>query len=210
MPGTEARLADDGELLLRGPHLMTGYRGDPGLTHAAIDSEGWLHTGDLAEQDDAGRFRIVDRRDEMIVSSTGVNISPAHVESTLKGASTLIGQVACIGDGQPYLVALIVLDHDAATAFATRHELEDHSVAAVAADPRVGEEIDRAVREANRSLAEPHRVRRHALLAEQWLPDGEELTPAMKLRRDAIERAHAEEIERLYSEGSEDPEDAAG
>ena len=85
MPGTEARLADDGELLLRGPHLMKGYRGDPERTRKVVDDEGWLHTGDVAEVDAEGRYRVVDRRDEMIVSSTGVNMSPVHIESTLKG-----------------------------------------------------------------------------------------------------------------------------
>jgi long-chain acyl-CoA synthetase len=151
--------------------------------------------------DEQGRYRVVDRRDEMIVSSTGVNMSPVHIESTLKGASTLIGQAACVGHRRPHNVALIVLDPDAAAAFATRHVLDDDSVAAVAADPRVRAEVDRAVEEANADLAGPEQIRRYELLSEQWLPDGVELTPAMKLRRRAIEETHADTIDRLYSDG---------
>jgi long-chain acyl-CoA synthetase len=199
MPGTEARIDHDGELLMKGPHLMRGYRGDPRSTRSSIGADGWLRTGDVAEVDEQGRFRIVDRRDEMIVSSTGVSMSPAHIESTLKGASPLIGQVACVGHRRPHNVALIVLDPDAATAFATRHGLDDDSVVAVAQDPGVRQEVAQAVEEANSRLDEPERIRRHELLSEQWLPDGVELTPAMKLRRRAIEATHAEVIERLYS-----------
>jgi long-chain acyl-CoA synthetase len=199
MPGTEARIGDDGALLLRGPHLMKCYRGDPGRSREVLDADGWLHTGDVAEIDDQGRYRVIDRRDEMIVSSTGVNMSPVHIESTLKGSSTLIGQVACVGDGRPHNVALIVLDPDAATAYATRHGIDDDSVASVARDPRVRAEVARAVEDANSQLAEPERIRRYELLSEQWLPDSVELTPAMKLRRRAIEARHAQVIESLYS-----------
>jgi len=110
LPGFEIRTAPDGELLLRGPGVMRGYRGDPELTAATIDDEGWLHTGDVGTIDDDGYVTIVDRKKEILITSAGKNIAPARVEALVKGASPLIGQVVAVGDGRNYLVALITLD----------------------------------------------------------------------------------------------------
>src|SRR5215208_2078607 len=110
--GVEMRLADDGELLVRGDVVMTGYRDKPELTADAIDSDGWLHTGDIGAFDDEGYLKIVDRKKELIINAAGKNMSPANIESTLKGAGPIIGQVAVVGDRRPYNTALIVLDGD--------------------------------------------------------------------------------------------------
>jgi long-chain acyl-CoA synthetase len=199
LPGTEVRVADDGELLIRGPLVMRGYRGRPEATAEAIDAEGWLHSGDIGTIDDEGYVRIVDRKKELIINAAGKNMSPANIEGALKSASPLIGQAVCIGDGRPYNVALLVLDPDAAAAHARANDLDDHSVAAVAGDPAVGEAIAAAVERANGTLARVEQIKRFTLLHEEWLPAGDELTPTMKLKRKPIAAKYAAEIEALYA-----------
>jgi long-subunit acyl-CoA synthetase (AMP-forming) len=199
LPGVELRLAEDGELLVRGDLVMRGYRGEPGKTAEAIDPEGWLHTGDVAELDADGYVTIVDRKKELIINSAGKNMSPANIEARLKTASPLIGQAVCIGDRRPFNVALLVLDPDGAAAWARVHGAADPTPQALAADPRVRAEVERAVAEANTALSRVEQIKRFALLAEDWLPGGDELTPTMKLRRRPIGVKYAEEIEALYA-----------
>ena len=120
-PGAEIRLADDGEVLIRGPFIMTGYRNQPEKTREAIDEEGWLHTGDIGEFDDDGYLKLVDRKKELIINAGGKNMSPANIEAKLKASSPVIGQAIAIGDGKPYNVALLTLDPDVAPAFEQQH-----------------------------------------------------------------------------------------
>src|SRR5205823_10130366 len=110
LPGVEARIAADGELLLKGPMVMAGYRGRPELTAAAFDDDGWLRTGDIFTTDEAGYYRIVDRKKEIIVTSTGKNVSPVLVENTVAAASPLVGTAVCLGDARPYCTALVTLE----------------------------------------------------------------------------------------------------
>ena len=135
-PGMELKLADDGEVLLRGPEIMKGYRNMPEQTAEAIDAEGWLHTGDIGELDDEGYLKIVDRKKELIITAGGKNISPANLEAKLK-AHPLVGTAAVIGDQRPYLTALIVLDPDVAPAWAAQQGIEDASLDALAQDERL-------------------------------------------------------------------------
>jgi long-chain acyl-CoA synthetase len=195
----EAKTSEDGELLVRGPTVMRGYRNEPEKTAEAIDSDGWLHTGDIVAINDRGYLRIVDRKKEIIISAGGKNMSPANIESEIVSAHPLIGQVVVIGDGRPYNVALIVLDSDAAAAFAAKAELADRSVAAVAADPAAREQIAAAVEAANQRLARVEQIKRFDLLADAWLPGGDELTPTMKLRRKPIDAKYADAITALYA-----------
>ncbi len=152
LPGLELSLADDGELLVRGPIVMRGYRDDPQRTAEAIDSQGWLHTGDIAEIDADGYVRIVDRKKELIINSAGKNMSPANIENKLKAGVTLIGSAIAIGDRRPYNTALIVLDPVAAASFAAAHGLADGAPAALVAEPAIQAEIRAGVERAN---AEP-------------------------------------------------------
>ena len=127
-PGCEVTLADDGEVLIRGDIVMRGYRNKPEQTADTIDSDGWLHTGDIGVFDEAGYLKIVDRKKEIIINAAGKNMSPANIEATVKSAHPLIGQACCIGDARPYNTALIVLDADFAPLWAKQQGIEDPSL----------------------------------------------------------------------------------
>jgi long-subunit acyl-CoA synthetase (AMP-forming) len=199
LQGVELKLAEDGELLVRGDIVMTGYRGDLEKTREALDADGWLHSGDIAEIDDEGYVKIVDRKKELIINAAGKNMSPANIEARLKSAHPLIGTAVAIGDRRAYNVALIVLDPDVTAAFAKEHGMEDGSPAAMAADERVRKAIAGAVEEANSHLSRVEQIKKFAILGDEWQPGGEELTPTMKLKRKPIAEKYASEIERLYS-----------
>jgi long-subunit acyl-CoA synthetase (AMP-forming) len=198
-PGVEVRLGEDGELLLRSPVVMVGYRGQPERTAEAIDADGWLHTGDIAVMDDDGYVTIVDRKKELIINAAGKNMSPANIESTLKGASPLIGQTCVIGDARPFNTALIVLDADFAPAWAAQRGIEDTDLAALAVEPTVREAVQADVDRANDKLARVEQIKRFTILPGDWAPGGEELTPTMKLKRKPIAAKYAEAIEAMYA-----------
>ncbi|HET9198401.1 MAG TPA: AMP-binding protein [Solirubrobacterales bacterium] len=198
-PGVELKLAEDGEVLMRGGTVMAGYRNAPEKTAEAIDAEGWLHTGDVGEFDADGYLRIVDRKKELIINAAGKNMSPANIESQVKSASPLIGQLCVVGDNRPYNVALIVLDPDLAPAFAQQHGIEGGSLAELAAAPAIRVEIEAAVERGNARLSRIEQVKRFELLPVEWVPGGDELTPTMKLKRRPIERKYEAEIEGLYA-----------
>src|SRR3954469_10127191 len=160
--GVELRIADDGELLMRGPTVMAGYRNRPEQNAEAIDDEGWLHPGDVARIDDDGHVWIVDRKKELIINAAGKNMSPANIEMRLKAAGPLIGQACVFGDRRPYNVAILVLDPDTA---ASLDPLDPGVVA------RVQGEVD----EANDHLSRVEQIKRFALLSAEWLPGGDEL-----------------------------------
>jgi long-chain acyl-CoA synthetase len=199
LPGVELRLADDGELLIRGPIVMRGYRGDPVKTVEALDSDGWIHTGDIATIDEEGYVRIVDRKKELIINSGGKNMSPLAIEAELKLGSPLIGQAAAIGDARPYNVALLVLDPDAARAYAARAGIPDGDLSALVTLPAVTEEVAAGVERANARLSRVEQIKRYELLADEWLPGADELTPTMKLKRKPIAAKYSDVIERLYA-----------
>jgi long-chain acyl-CoA synthetase len=195
LPGVEVRLSDAGEVLMRGPVVMRGYRNLPAATADAIDDDGWLHSGDVGTFDEDGRLRIVDRIKELIINAAGKNMSPANIEAAVKPSSPLIGCVCCIGDGRPFNVALLTLDPDAGAVFAAAHGLD---AADLAHDPTVRAELDAALARANERLARVEQIKRYTLLAGDWLPGGDELTPTMKLKRKPIAAKYAAEIEAMY------------
>jgi long-chain acyl-CoA synthetase len=197
-PGVEVRLADDGEVLVRGPIVMAGYYKDPELTMATIDANGWLHTGDIGEFDADGFLKIIDRKKELIITSGGKNVSPALVEYELQ-RHPLIGQACAIGDRRNYVTALLVLDPETTPAWARARGIEFDSLADLAAQPEVLAEVERGVEEANSHLSRPERVRRFALLPAEWTTQSGELTPSMKRRRRVIIDRYAKEIEELYA-----------
>ena len=197
-PGCEVKLLDDGEVVCRGGNVFEGYLDDPEKTRDALDEDGWLHSGDIGEFDDEGYLRIVDRKKELIITAGGKNISPANLEAALK-SFPLIGQAAVIGDKRPFISALLVLDPEVAPAWAKQHGIESSSLADLASNAQVQAEVEANVREANAKFSQVEQVKKWTLLGEEWLPDSEELTPTMKLKRRGVNEKYGAEIEALYA-----------
>jgi long-chain acyl-CoA synthetase len=197
-PGVELTLGEDGELLMRSAVVTPGYRGLPERTAEALDADGWLHTGDVAEIDADGYVRIVDRKKELIINAAGKNMSPAYIEATLKGSSPLLGQACVIGDGRRYNTALLVLDADVAPAWAQRQGLESRSLEDLAGEPAVQAAVQAGVDAANAKLSRVEQVKRFTIVPGDWAPGGEELTPTMKLKRRPIERRYENAIASMY------------
>jgi long-chain acyl-CoA synthetase len=198
LPGVEVRLDDDGEILIRGGNVTAGYYKEPEKTAETFDADGWLHTGDVGSVDDDGFIRVVDRKKELIVTAGGKNISPANLETLLQ-RHPLVGQACVIGDRRPFVAALVVLDPEAAPAWARRHGLPATRIEDLAADERVLAEVQRAVDDANQHVSQVERVKRFLVLPAEWTVDGEELTPTLKLKRRVIAEKYAAEIESLYA-----------
>ncbi|MCW3022723.1 MAG: long-chain fatty acid--CoA ligase, partial [Conexibacter sp.] len=198
-PGCELTLAQDGELLIRGGLVMLGYRGLPDKTAEAIDADGWLHTGDIAQIDAEGYVKIVDRKKEIIINAAGKNMSPANIEATVKSASPLIGNAVCIGDAKPYNTALIVLDADFAPAWAAQNGVEGATLESLAHDERVRAAIQAGIDGANAKLARVEQIKKFVIVEGDWLPGGDELTPTMKLKRKPIAEKYDRDIAGMYA-----------
>lgn len=198
IPGCEVKLADDGEIICRGGNVFQGYLHDPEKTAETIDADGWLHSGDIGEVDDDGYFKIVDRKKELIITAGGKNISPANLEAALK-LIPLIGQACAIGDGRPFVSALVVLDPEVAPVWAKQHGIEFETLQDLADHPEVEAEIMRGLEQVMAEFNNAERVKKIKILADEWLPDSDLLTPTSKLKRRGVHARYAAEIESLYS-----------
>ena len=200
IPGTEVKVEEDGELCLKGNHVTQGYFKAEEETKETFDSEGWLHTGDLAEIDESGYVKIIGRKKEILITSAGKNIAPVEVEDLIK-PHQLIGQVCVVGDGKKYLSALIVLDGDGgAESWASDNGL-DYSIESMASDPKVIDAIQKQVDKANSQVAQVQQVKKFVVLEKEWTDSSGELTPTLKLKRNVIAEMYSEEIESMYEEG---------
>jgi long-subunit acyl-CoA synthetase (AMP-forming) len=199
VPGMELKIAEDGEVLARGPQLMRGYRNDPAKTAETIDPDGWLHTGDIGTLDADGYLRIVDRKKELIINAAGKNMSPSNIEGTVKATCPLAGSVVAIGDNRRYVVALLTLDPEAAAGYAAQHGLPDGSPKALHDNASVLAEVAAGIDAANQRLSRVEQIKKFAVLPATWEPGGDELTPTMKLKRKPIAEKYATEIESLYT-----------
>ena len=195
--GTEITIADDGEILTRGPLNTPGYLNRPDLTAELIDAGGWLHTGDIGRLDDDGFLSVVDRKKELIITAGGENVPPAAVENLLV-AHPLIGQALAYGDRRPYVVALLTLDAEVAPAWARARGIEAGSLAELAQNPVLLAEIEEAVAAANQHLARVQQVKRWRLLPVEWTAESEELTPTLKLKRRVVHAKYSDDIDTLY------------
>ena len=200
IPGTEVKVEEDGELCLKGNHVTQGYFKAEEETKATFDSEGWLHTGDLAEIDNSGYVKIIGRKKEILITSAGKNIAPVEVEDLIK-PHQLIGQVCVVGDGKKYLSALVVLDGDGgAEAWASDNGME-YSIESMASDPKVVDAIQKQVDEANSQVAQVQQIKKFVVLEKEWTDSSGELTPTLKLKRNVIAEMYSDEIESMYEEG---------
>jgi long-chain acyl-CoA synthetase len=194
--GIEVALADDGEILTRGPHVFQGYFKDPELTAQTVDADGWLHTGDVGAWED-GYLRILDRKKDIIITAGGKNITPAYIENKLK-FSPYVQDAVVVGDRRKYLVALILIDEDNVTKlaqdrripFATFAELTQHA------------EIHRLIREevdkVNRTVSQVEGIKKFALLPRRFYEEEGDVTPTKKVKRRHIEERYADLIASLY------------
>jgi long-chain acyl-CoA synthetase len=206
LPGIEVRVADDGEILIRGDNIFAGYYKDEEGTRAAVDSDGWLHTGDVGDIED-GFLRITDRKKDIIVTAGGKNVAPQNIENALK-TSKYVSQVLAIGDRRPYVVALVALEEQEIRAWATERGLEG-SLEELSRTDEVRGLVQGFVDEVNRDRTRFEQVKKVAVLPRDLSPEHEELTPTMKVKRRVVERNFADEIERLYAESRESPADTA-
>lgn len=197
-PGMEIRLDEDGEVLVRGPVVTPGYFRNDDATRTLIDEDGWVHTGDIGTMDDDGYLTIVDRKKELIITASGKNIAPSNIENYLK-ESPLIGHAMAIGDGKPYVVAILTLDGEIAPMLAQKHGIEFTDIADLATKPEVKALAQQAVDAANERLSRPEQVKKFELLPMEWTPESEELTPTLKLKRRVVNDKYAELVEGMYA-----------
>jgi long-subunit acyl-CoA synthetase (AMP-forming) len=200
MPGTEVRIADDGEILIRGPHVFLGYLKDEEATRAALDPDGSLHSGDVGELDADGYLHVTDRKKELIVTSGGKKTGPAVLESHLKHLPA-VAQAVVVGDGRNYLAALFTLDPLRVGTVAAEAGSAARDVAAASVCPAFQAHLGRALTVANTHFARFETIKRFAVLSTEFSVDGGELTPTLKLKRRVIYEKYAAEIERLYLPG---------
>jgi long-chain acyl-CoA synthetase len=197
-PLCEVKLADDGEVLIKGGVVMKGYRNQPEKTEETFTEDGYLMTGDIGEFDEDGFLRIVDRKKELIINAAGKNMSPSNIEAKVKTAGPLIGQAVTIGDQRPYNTALVTLDPDSLPGWCKAQGLEDKPLEQLVEDPKVIEAVQAEIDRANESLARVEQIKKFRILPNEWEPGGEELTPTMKLKRKPIAEKYKDEIEALY------------
>ena len=199
IPGERVALADDGEVLVQGGNVFSGYYKDEERTKEAIDEDGWFHTGDIGVFED-GQLKIVDRKKELIITAGGKNVSPANLEAQLK-ACPYISNACVVGDGQKYLGVLISLESEAAAFWAMMAELppEQSTLEALRDNPDFRAEIEKAVESANQTVSSAESIRKFYILDHEWLADSDVLTPTMKLKRRVIKEKYSEEIDSLFS-----------
>jgi long-chain acyl-CoA synthetase len=197
IPGVEMAIAEDGEVLIRGPINTPGYYLNDDATAGLLDDDGWVHTGDIGSMDDDGFVSIVDRKKELIITSAGKNIAPSNVENRLK-ESPLIGHAMAFGEGRPYVVAVLTLDGEVAPVIAQQMGLEFTDLADLSTKPEIIAMAQSAVDAANEHLSRPEQVKAFELLGSEWTAESEELTPTLKLKRRVVNRKYSDVIDRLY------------
>jgi long-chain acyl-CoA synthetase len=197
LPGVEVELAEDDELLMRGGVITDGYYKLPDDTRETFDSEGWLHSGDLARIDEDGYVWIIGRKKEIIITAGGKNIAPAKLETVL-GNHPLISKACMVGDGRKFLAMVIALDHEEAPEWAKARGVEYLDLASFSKLPEVTAEVERAVHEANETVSPVEQVKKWLIIPDEWTPDSGEVTPSLKLKRRVVLDKYADDIERLY------------
>ncbi|MGW3067475.1 AMP-dependent synthetase/ligase [Streptomyces sp. NPDC001130] len=199
LPGTEVRIADDGEILLRGPGIMEGYHGLPEKTVEVLESDGWFHTGDIGELSPDGYLRITDRKKDLIKTSGGKYVAPAEVEGQFKGVCPYVSNILVHGADRNYCTALIALDELALLDWAKENGLEGRSYADVVAAPQTVEMVDGYVQQLNAGLQKWQTIKKFRLLPRDLDVEHGEITPSLKLKRPVVEREYKHLIDEMYA-----------
>ncbi|HEY3259385.1 MAG TPA: AMP-dependent synthetase/ligase, partial [Pseudonocardiaceae bacterium] len=197
IPGVTIRIADDGEVLIKGDVVFRGYWNNDAATAEALTEDGWFHTGDIGELDDEGYLRITGRKKELIVTAGGKNVAPAVLEDRLR-AHPLISQCMVVGDNQPFIAALITIDPEAFPVWRDEHG-KTGEVAALVNDADLRADIDAAVAEANKAVSAAEAIKKFRILPVDFTEDGGQLTPTMKLKRAVVAKEFAHEIDAIYT-----------
>ena len=198
LPGTAVRIADDGEILVKGLQVFRGYHANDDATADAVQ-DGWFRTGDLGSMDEDGCLRITGRKKEIIVTAGGKNVAPALLEDRLRG-HPIVSQVVVVGDAKPFIGALVTLDAEALPGWLSTHDLPEMDVAAAAEHPGVRAALDRAVERANRAVSRAESIRRYSVLTTDFTVENDYLTPSLKVRRERVLKDFAAEIEAIYAD----------
>jgi long-chain acyl-CoA synthetase len=196
LPGTSVRVADDGELLFTGGQVFAGYWGNEAATAEALERDGWFHTGDVGEVDDEGFVRITGRKKEILVTAGGKNVAPAVLEDRLR-AHALVDQCLVVGDGQPFIAALVTIDRETFPQWADQHG-KSGSVEDNLDDPDLLAAVQAAVDDANAAVSKAESIRKFVILPAEWTEEGGQLTPSLKLKRNVVLREFRSEVEDIY------------
>ncbi len=197
IPGTSVRVADDGELLFKGGQVFAGYWNNDAATSETISRDGWFHTGDVGEVDEEGFVRITGRKKEILVTAGGKNVAPAVLEDRLR-AHVLVDQCLVVGDGQPFIAAIVTLDRDTLPAWAEQHG-KSEDVRELIDDPDLIAAIQSGVDEANKAVSKAEAIRKFTIISDEWTEEGGQLTPSLKLKRNVVLRQARADVEALYA-----------
>ena len=199
LPGVTVKIAEDGEILIKGQNIFAGYRHNEAATSEVLDAGGWLHSGDIGTLDDEGFLQVTGRKKELIVTAGGKNVAPAVLEDRIR-AHALVSQCMVVGDGRPYIACLVTLDTEALDHWKSQHgKPADAGPADLAGDAELIAEIQLAVDDANKAVSRAESIRRFAILATDFTEANGYLTPSLKVRRSLVAKDHAADIEALYS-----------
>ncbi|MDH3540196.1 MAG: AMP-dependent synthetase/ligase, partial [Acidimicrobiia bacterium] len=197
IPGVTVRIADDGEVLLKGPHIMQGYFKNDAATAESINPDGWFHTGDIGELDGAGFLRITGRKKEILVTAAGKNVAPAVIEDRIR-AHGLISQAMVIGDGEKFIACMVTIDPEAFPAWAEENGKAGSSIADLVDDPALRAAVEEAIEDGNKAVSRAEAVREFRILPEDFTIEGGEITPTLKLRRAIVMKKYAGTVEDIY------------
>jgi long-chain acyl-CoA synthetase len=198
IPGASVRIADDGEVLLKGEHVFRGYYGNEEATREALEDDGWFHTGDIGDLDAEGYLRITGRKKELIVTAGGKNVAPAVLEDRMR-AHPLVSQSMVVGDAQPFIAALIAVDAEEFPRWAAEHGKEGKTVADLVDDADLQAALQAAVDDANRAVSKAEAIKAFRILPEDFTIEGGELTPTLKVKRNVVVDKYGHVIEQIYS-----------
>jgi long-chain acyl-CoA synthetase len=196
LPGTDVRVADDGELLFRGGQVFAGYWANEPATSEVLQPDGWFHTGDIGEIDEEGFVRITGRKKEILVTAGGKNVAPSTLEDRVR-AHALVSQCLVVGDGQPFIAALVTIDPEVFPVWASAHG-KSGDLRALVDDPDLRAEVQAAVDDANATVSRAEAIRKFTILVDDWTEEDGQLTPSLKLKRNVVVRERKDEIAALF------------